>query len=86
MGKILPRSASADRIKTATSKALLAARARGGEIQTLAEARIGEVAAALADNDQKLNQARANDAGPTAIGTCTSSTSGSGTFGLIAGH
>jgi len=54
MGKILPRSASADRIKTATSKALLAARARGGEIQTLAEARIGEVAAALADNEQKL--------------------------------
>jgi hypothetical protein len=42
-------------------KTLLAARARGGEIQTLAEARIAEVAAALADNEQKLNQARAND-------------------------
>jgi hypothetical protein len=39
----------------------LAARAHGGEIQTLAEARIAEVAAALADNEQKLNQARAND-------------------------
>jgi hypothetical protein len=61
MGKVIPRSASIDRIHEAASKALAIALARGGEIQALAEARIAPVITALGDNEQKLNQSRAED-------------------------
>jgi hypothetical protein len=61
MGKVVTRSASTTRIKEAVLKALNNARARGGEIQSVAEARLGEPASALETNEVQLNQARAKD-------------------------
>ena len=61
MGKVISRNASIERIHEAASKALALALARGSDIQALAEARITPVITALGDNEQKLNQARAED-------------------------
>jgi hypothetical protein len=61
MGKMVARSSSAGRIKDAASKTLVAARARGGEIQAAAEMRLADVSAALDTNERDLEQARTND-------------------------
>lgn len=61
MGSPVARSASPDRIKDAASKTLTNARARGGDIQALAEARLAEPIAALESNEQQLSEARAQD-------------------------
>jgi hypothetical protein len=61
MGKVINRSASTTRIKETVLRALNNARARGGEIQALTEARLGESATALETNEVQLNQARAKD-------------------------
>lgn len=61
MGKVVTRSASTSRIKEAVLKAITAARARGGEIQILAESRLAESTSALEANEAQLNQARSND-------------------------
>jgi len=61
MAKVVTRSASTSRIKDAVSKTLINARARGGEIQNLAESRLGESASALETNEVQLNWAHAKD-------------------------
>jgi hypothetical protein len=61
MGKVVPRTASTRRIKDAVTKALASARACGGAVQGIAEARLAEPVAGLEDNEQKLADARAKD-------------------------
>ncbi len=61
MGKVIPRSAAIERIREAAAKTLAAARAFGGEIQTLTEARVGQLVVALDDLEHRLNQARSAD-------------------------
>lgn len=61
MGGNVTRSAGVDRIKDSGEKTLTAARARGGEVASLAEARIAPAMSALEDNEKQLDQARADD-------------------------
>ncbi len=61
MGSVIARSASVERIQESASKALTAAKARGGEAQAIAEQRIAPVLVALADSEHQLNGARAAD-------------------------
>lgn len=61
MGKVVGRTASAARIKEAATKTLIAAKARGGEVASLAENRLAEPVAALEANETQLAQARAED-------------------------
>ena len=61
MGTVVGRSASPERIKEAASKTLTNSRARGGEIQSLAESRLAETVGALDTNEQQLTDARAKD-------------------------
>jgi hypothetical protein len=61
MGNVISRNASPERIKEAASKTLTVAKARGGEMQNLTEARIVQALAALESNEQQLGQARVND-------------------------
>lgn len=58
MGGVIPRSAGSARIKDAAAKTLTNARARGGEVRSVTEARLGEAVAALESNEQQLIEAR----------------------------
>lgn len=59
MGKLVTRTASAGRIKDCAARALVAARAHGGAVQSAGEARLAEPVSALEDNEQRLGAARA---------------------------
>jgi hypothetical protein len=61
MGAVIARSASVDRIREAAQKALTTSLARGSEVLALAQLRITPIITALGDNEQQLNQARADD-------------------------
>ena len=63
MGNVISRNASIERIRDAAAKTLAAARAFGGVIQALAEARIADLLAALDALELRLQQARATDDG-----------------------
>jgi hypothetical protein len=55
MGNVISRNASIDRILEAATKTLAMATARGGEVQSLAEARIAPLVAALDSNQRQLH-------------------------------
>ena len=61
MGKVISRNSSTERIVESANRALTRAKAVGGDVQALAEGRLGATMVAIVANEQQLNQAREHD-------------------------
>jgi hypothetical protein len=58
MGQVITRKAGTDRIIAAFNKTVAQAAARGGDVQSMAAARVGELQQLVADVDKQYNEAR----------------------------